>query len=423
MAAENGCPESRFILYSQAIESEISDDKKEFILNYLRSSADDGFPDAKFELGQLYLNGRFVEKNIEKAKELFYETGKDGHLPSQHFIGMMLLRNKDDESIKNGLSYILTAAEDSYSPSMNMMGELKEYGRHVDKSGPEALQWYFRAADQDDIFAFYNLGRLFLQGKLVQYDYIEGLKYLEMAATENHVKAQYDLGIAYKKGIYGLDKDILLAEYWLNLASKTYTPALLELGDLLLRIGANEKDKYKGIACYKTAIKRGSLQASISLSEIYFNGVLIEKNIPKAITLLKSLSKCNDTDIAKYACYQIGNFYNYGIGVTKNSNEAFKWYCLSSDYGSEEGTAELAKMFISGTNGKRNRLVATALQEKTDINVNGVLLINEMTEHAIAIFDKLLHSLWKTKDTRRTISEFLRSDGSKINPSKRVQKK
>jgi hypothetical protein len=75
---------------------------------------------------------------------------------------------------------------------------------------------------------------------------------------------------------------------------------------------------------------------------------LTKKNYTKAYSILMPLAETGDQDAQLF----IGSMYNFGQGVEKNENEAFKWFKLAAEQGLAEGQLELSKIYNSKKNYK-----------------------------------------------------------------------
>ena len=82
-----------------------------------------------------------------------------------------------------------------------------------------ALNISLPLAEQGDVHAQYNLGRMYGDGLGVPQDYAEAVKWFRKAAEQGNAKAQNKLGLMYKEG-RGVSRDFVQAYMWLDLAAK-----------------------------------------------------------------------------------------------------------------------------------------------------------------------------------------------------------
>jgi uncharacterized protein len=67
----------------------------------------------------------------------------------------------------------------------------------------EALKWFRRAANQDDVAAQFYLGLMFSEGQGVPQDHAEAANWFRRAANLGDAQAQYNLGLSYANGESG----------------------------------------------------------------------------------------------------------------------------------------------------------------------------------------------------------------------------
>ncbi|CAB4480735.1 uncharacterized protein OCT59_014263 [Rhizophagus irregularis] len=111
---------------------------------------------AKYWQGYYYLEGKYVDKNHAKAKELFKDAADGGNADAQLRYAFCLI-DKENENMDydNFLKYLKMSA---------------------DKNNPTAL---------------YNLGEIYLQGKMgIGEDEAKGIQYLRLAALRDQPKAK-----------------------------------------------------------------------------------------------------------------------------------------------------------------------------------------------------------------------------------------
>lgn len=108
---------------------------------WLKKGDDAGIKDARFNLALNYYEGSGVEKNFEKAFNLFKSVGD--------------------------------------SDSLYMIGEMYYYGEHVEKDYTKAIQYYKRAYKMGDVDAASKLGYIYMMGKGVPIDEEKAVEYYQ----------------------------------------------------------------------------------------------------------------------------------------------------------------------------------------------------------------------------------------------------
>ena len=70
------------------------------------------------------------------------------------------------------------------------MGHMYFQGQGVPQDYANAVEWYRKAAEQNDAQALYNLGVMYVQGRGVPKDLAKALEWIRKAAAQGHEGAQ-----------------------------------------------------------------------------------------------------------------------------------------------------------------------------------------------------------------------------------------
>ena len=130
-----------------------------------QKAAEQGDPEAQYQLGRMYRDGTDVPQDYEKAAEWFRKAAEQGNADAQ-----------------------------------NDLGVLYELGNGVPQSYTEAANWYRKAAEQGNMYAQCNLGISYKDGNGVTQDYAEAAAWFRKAAEQGHADAQNWLGVLYENG-------------------------------------------------------------------------------------------------------------------------------------------------------------------------------------------------------------------------------
>jgi hypothetical protein len=123
--------------------------------HWLRQSAEQDFAPAQCQLGENYLAGDGIEKNLDK-----------------------------------GIKWLRKAAEQNYDEAQYLLGKCYDKGQGVPKDHQEAIKWYAKAAEQGLAKAQYKLGCIYINGDGVEVDYDEGIEWLQTAAEQHNEDAK-----------------------------------------------------------------------------------------------------------------------------------------------------------------------------------------------------------------------------------------
>ncbi|PQJ26935.1 hypothetical protein BSZ35_18600 [Salinibacter sp. 10B] len=119
-------------------------------LPLLRKAARAGHMDSQYYLGTMYLAGRGVSEDPEKAADWFQLASMRGHAKAQYFLGGMYSggfggRRQDDA---RAADLYERAAKQGLAEGQFRLGLVYESGRGRPKDEANARRWYYQAAEQ-----------------------------------------------------------------------------------------------------------------------------------------------------------------------------------------------------------------------------------------------------------------------------------
>ncbi|RHZ87348.1 hypothetical protein Glove_37g99 [Diversispora epigaea] len=182
--------------------------------------ADKGSLMALTKVAYCYEAGLGVKKNERKAFELYLKSAEKGDLVAQFDVGRCYTHEIGilKDTAKGFQWYIKSALAGNIS-SMCNVGYCYDCGMGVDKDLKEAFKWYSKAAERGHSLAQYNLGSCYKDRSEIDEDRVKASEWFQKAAVNDHDKAQYEVGISFYEGRQ-TEKDIIKAIYWLNKANK-----------------------------------------------------------------------------------------------------------------------------------------------------------------------------------------------------------
>jgi TPR repeat protein len=135
------------------------------IKDYQEAALNDD-PEAYFQLGKIYFEGKYVFKDYLKALEYFSAASYLGHIQGTYNLGLLYLSQKTPfHDAKRALSYFLELARKGHAPSQNRVGMYLTAGIILEKDFKEAVKWYEASSKQGYINAQCNLAFMYASGK------------------------------------------------------------------------------------------------------------------------------------------------------------------------------------------------------------------------------------------------------------------
>jgi TPR repeat protein len=169
----------------------------------------------------------------------------------------------------------LKEAEAGNSNAQYDIGAMYQNGRGVAASHDMAIEWYRKAAAQNNQKAVSRLN-------LIQSNEERFNKTLARAG-KGEVESQYDLGNMYTEGI-GVDADITKAMAWYEkAASQDFEKAQYKLGLIYYERRSTSKDQSFAFELFRKAAEKGYPPAQFYLGKMYASGQGVKRDYETAL--------------------------------------------------------------------------------------------------------------------------------------------
>ncbi len=137
-------------------------------------------PYAQLALGFLYYYGQGVEKDEERAKELWQSAIEQGCV--EGYLGTACISLNDEEALEDYIKASEGTEQLFVSSAMFNAGWMYFEGHGVEQDYAVAMEWYEKAADLGNMYAMNNIGDMYREGYGVEQDYETALEWYEKAA-------------------------------------------------------------------------------------------------------------------------------------------------------------------------------------------------------------------------------------------------
>lgn len=272
---------------------------------FLKKLSHAGYPDAQHYLATWYKQ----DNDWDKAYPLFLQAAKHNHPISSYEIASYYESKKN---YKKASQYYKKSASQGYPLAMHRLGMAALKGEmHMRKDVKNAVKWLKRAAatstrEKNSAASAYELSNLYEKGMppVIYSDELYALELLVQAAELDYPPAQFKLGWCFEYGELGCPTDAVQSIHWFLLAAENNEP-----------------------------------NAQFSLAGWYLTGAegIIEPNDGEAFHWAK---KAAEQKFVK-AEYAVAYFYEMGIGIEKNLENAMKWYKIAADHGDQRAIQRL----------------------------------------------------------------------------------
>lgn len=291
-------------------------------------SAAQGEPMGLYVLGMCYLNGYSVEKDVEKARNLFKESADKGCHRALAGLACILFE-EGRPFCKEALTLIRRAVAANDSKGQYLLALFHKGGMGVIKSFYKYKALLTQSAEQNFVPAIYDLSQLYLIENTPFYDEEKGLELLKMAAHQGFPKAEAHLAYLILDG-KGVEKDEIKAfKMFQHAAEKGCAEAIRSLGFCYMEGKGVGKDLKVAGKHFKHATSLGLVDCE-ELAEIVLGGKqklkeMIAGPSAKAEFELRNRVEEEAKEGNPEALYRLGCFYIYG--------KVDQWLPYEKDYG------------------------------------------------------------------------------------------
>ena len=158
----------------------------------------------------------------------------------------------------------------------------------------KAIERIRNLAEKNDPVATFHMGKIHALGIAVPQNLPEGIRWYEKAMELGEPRAHANLGWFYQSG-YGVIQDSNKAYELLSYgAEHGVLSAKAAIGIMLLNGEHGSPDAASGLQRLEEAFHEGYLNAGNHLSDIYFEGKYVDKNVELGHQWLRKVADCGD---------------------------------------------------------------------------------------------------------------------------------
>ncbi|KAF4134064.1 Sel1 repeat [Phytophthora infestans] len=232
------------------------------------------------------------------------------------------------------------------------------FGHGVAKNLRKAVELYTQAANLHCAVAMTCLGQMHFAGNGTEKDLLVAEKWLELASSAGDIEACYQLGLlmcekeAHVNDPQQSDEFLSLARVrFTQAAGQGHRDAQYELGVFheTGRGGGCEPNESEAATWYTKAADQGHTAAEASLGRLFLIGTQIRQDIAKAVHFLQRAAAKSDSN----AQTRLGLLYTTGNGVKQDMERG------AADAGSSVAMTRLASLLLLHTPQQNGALTAT----------------------------------------------------------------
>lgn len=321
----------------------------------------------------------------------------------------------DDQKLKRSLLkeaiiYLKKLSDKGYTEAQYLLGDAFSSGALGKIENKESFLLFQSAAKHAHVESAYRTSYCYEEGLGTGRDSRKAIEYLKMAASKNHPAAMYKLGVYSFYGRMGLPNDVTTKKMgikWLtrasNVANELIAAAPFELGKIYFNgfIDIVIADNKYALELYSQAAALGHVESAAILGHYYEIGEIVPQDSNLSIHYYTQAALGGDPNsmLSMCAWYLVGNepylpqdesesfewakraalcelpkaqfalanFYDKGIGCTKNVNEAQKWYLKAAEHGDEKSISRLSN---KETAARLNKKFKTKKKSRSNLNMS-----------------------------------------------------
>ena len=152
------------------------------ILLLAACTASTGDADTDYKVGQLYLKGTGVMKDVSEAAVYFTKAAKAGSAEAQFALGVLYHDGNGVKlNVEKSVELFQKSAKQGLAQAQYNLGNAYRAGDGTAQNFREALLWYEKAAMQGYAPAAHNLGAMAGNGEGTPQNYAEAYKWLHLS--------------------------------------------------------------------------------------------------------------------------------------------------------------------------------------------------------------------------------------------------
>lgn len=329
-AAARGSAQAKFrlgeIFLQSAIEERAVSERDDLFASarrWFRSAAEQGHVGAAFSLAKLIKDGIGGPSNNAEALNFFTVAAEAGYPGAGVEVGLLLIRQNDFDA---ALPWISAEADVGDPIAQTVLSEMYLHGLGVQQSDSLSLQWVERAADAGNFAAQRDLAARYWAGIGVPQNKDLAISLLQSSAEGGNSFAQVTLGKMHYRGLHVPLDYVVARQYFSAAADRGSLEGLYYLAQMVqyaqgssgvgvgsqgsARLIQNYRD---AIELYTTAAEGGYVPAQLALARLYDGGISAIRDLERALFWYQAAADLGDAEASRIASIM----FSQGQGVPR----------------------------------------------------------------------------------------------------------
>ncbi len=340
-------------------------------VKWFEKSAEQGNPDAAYQLGYIYSSEKYALSDIAKSNKYYaaalsdYEKAEEenSNATAEYRIGLIYLNGLGvDKNIDKAVHWFSKSTSNGNASAAYKLAVLYDEGTEVTKNPEKAFLFYQLSSELGNPYANYKLGNISLENS----DIPQAIKYFEQAADNNISHAWYRLGQIYSDTEYGV-LDAEKANVCYGNALQQYISDYQEnpddfiayrIGQMYFNAQGTVQDIPQSIAWFEKSAEQGNPDAAYQLGIIHSqpDSDFFDTNKANDYFSFALNSYLNSETEQKNSTteYRLGKMFLSGQGTEKDIDKAVKWFEKALVNENINAAYQLGKIYYSGTDVPQN---------------------------------------------------------------------
>ena len=308
-----------------------------------------GHARAADRLGNIYRQGKYIEKNEKQAVYWYQQAIELGDISAKIKLEQLLADMELDglgteQNTKAALLRYKNLAQKGHAKAARQLGRIYSQGIYVKPDEQQAVHWYRQAIALGDTSVELKLAQLYetAQSNVKNLGLARSL--YEKAARNGSVVAAYKLARLIEYSTFSSSGIINpQALHWYTVAAEQQHPlSRLRLARIKLEDSKSPGDTLEALATYQQLAEQGIGAASYYLGQAHGKGLGIPQNYQQAFTWY---TKSLEQDYAR-AELRLAELYATGNGTAQDLGMAIDIYRRFAEQGENYAAYRLAELFI-----------------------------------------------------------------------------
>lgn len=305
-------------------------------IEYLREAADNDDPAAQYHLSSLYYRGVTGKPDFDKAFQWEKKAADNRYVPAMEGLAWLYRAGLGCErDLEKAKYWYEQAAEYGYVGAYSPLAATCETLLLDD-----AVKWWEKAADLNDSYACYHLGKLYKDGYGKQKPNYQKAADLFRRASEpehNQVEAQYELGQMYYLGYGFVGRDFREALRWFQSAAEAGQVDSQYNTAYQYQYGLGvEQNIDAAIEWFEKAAAHGHALSQVDVANLYAS-LHTAAGYEKARHWYEQA--CEQNCFKAYR--KLGDLYFWGLGCQADRAKALRYYRKAAEQGDDIAKAKL----------------------------------------------------------------------------------